>query len=91
MKLTQMIVKGKVQGVFFKANTQKKAKLLGLKGYVRDLENGNVQIIICGVEEKIDMLLDWINRSPEGTQVNDIEIKTFEVDKVFKTFSIREN
>jgi len=91
MKLTQMIVKGKVQGVFFKANTQKKAKLLGLKGYVRDLENGNVQVIVCGVEEKIDMLLDWVNRSPEGTRVNDIELKTFEVDKVFKTFSIREN
>jgi len=91
MKLTQMIVKGKVQGVFFRANTQKKAKLLGLRGYVRNLENGDVQIIASGVEEKIDMLLDWVNRSPEGAEVNNIELKTFEVDKVFKTFSIRED
>jgi len=91
MKLTQMLVKGKVQGVFFRANTQKKAKLLGLKGYVRNLESGDVQVIVSGVDEKIDMLLDWINRSPEGSEVNDIELKTFDVDKVFKTFSIRED
>ena len=91
MKLTQMIVRGKVQGVFFRANTQKKAKLLGLKGYARNLEDGSVQIIVSGVDEKIDTLLDWINRSPEGSQVNDIELKTFNIDKVFKTFSIRED
>jgi len=91
MKLTQMLIKGKVQGVFFRANTQKKAKLLGLKGYVRNLENGDVQVIVSGVDEKIDMLLDWINRSPESSQVNDIELKTFDVDKIFKTFSIRED
>jgi len=91
MKLTQMLIKGKVQGVFFRANTQKKAKLLGLKGYVRNLKNGDVQIIVSGVDEKIDTLLDWINRSPEGSQVNDIELKTFDIDKVFKTFSIRED
>jgi len=91
MKLTQMLIKGKVQGVFFRANTQKKAKLLGLKGYVRNLENGDVQIIVSGVDEKIDTLLDWINRSPEGSKVNDIELKTFDVDKIFKTFSIRED
>ena len=91
MKLTQMIVRGKVQGVFFRANTQKKAKLLGLKGYARNLEDGSVQIIVSGVDEKIDMLLEWINRSPEESRVDDIELKVFEIDKVFKTFSIRED
>jgi len=91
MKITQMIVKGKVQGVFFRANTQKKATLLGLKGYVRNLENGDVQVIASGADEKIDILLDWINRSPEGAEVHDIELKTFDIDKEFKKFSIRKD
>ncbi len=89
MEVTQILVEGKVQGVYFRAKTQKKAKMLGLTGYVKNLQDGMVQIIVSGVAEKIDLLIEWINRSPEGSRVDNIEIKTLETDKVFKTFSIK--
>jgi len=50
-------VEGKVQGVYFRASTAKKATSLGLLGWVRNLENGRVELLAQGTPEALDQLL----------------------------------
>ena len=64
----QIIVTGNVQGVFFRAKTKDHADHLGLKGYVRNLSDGSVEICVMG--EKIDALLDALNKEPLPIQID---------------------
>ena len=57
MKCVHLLISGKVQGVFFRDNTRKKAEELGLKGYAKNLEDGTVEVVAEGNEEKINDLI----------------------------------
>ena len=61
-------ISGKVQGVFFRANTQKQAQKLGITGWVRNLQAGTVETLICGEE---DALLEKIPQ----THVKKVDLK----------------
>ena len=66
------IVSGKVQGVFFRQTTLDKAKALGVKGWVRNLPNGTVEAVICGEEDVVQSLCNWLWKGPDAAQVTDI-------------------
>ncbi|MBS3104870.1 acylphosphatase [Candidatus Woesearchaeota archaeon] len=87
MKCTHLIVSGRVQGVFFRDNTRRKAKELGLTGYAKNLENGNVEVVAEGNEEKIKELIEFMRESPGVAKVKGIEIKHKEPEN-FKNFEI---
>ncbi len=88
MRCFHLIVSGKVQGVFFRDNTRKKAMELGLTGYVKNLPDGNVEVVLEGIEYKIKELIDFIKGGPGYAKVTDIRIqKKFPV--AFKTFEVR--
>ena len=53
LQTISIVVKGKVQGVFYRQSTREKAKGLGIRGTVKNLENGNVEIIATGTPEQI--------------------------------------
>jgi acylphosphatase len=65
-----MVITGRVQGVFFRYNTKKRADLLSLKGYAKNLEDGNVEVVAEGPEHKLQDLLDWCKQGPEQAQVD---------------------
>ena len=65
-------VSGKVQGVWFRASTQDKAKELGLTGWARNLADGRVEVIACGDREKIDELHEWLKLGPELAEVSEV-------------------
>lgn len=71
-------VKGKVQGVFYRASTQAKAKELGLNGWVKNQEDGSVLIEAEGEEQKLDKLLEWCRQGPGAAIVNDVEFEEME-------------
>ena len=75
MKTTHITAKGKVQGVFFRANVQKKAEELGLKGYVRNLPNGDVEAVAQGVAEHVQQLVAFMESSPGASRVEQINTK----------------
>ncbi|HEM55893.1 MAG TPA: acylphosphatase [Thermodesulfobium narugense] len=79
---------GKVQGVYFRAFTQKVARNLGIKGTVRNLRDGSVEVIAVGEEEKINELLKELKRGSPGSKVIDIEVKKDLNDLDFKDFKI---
>ena len=87
MKCTHLIVSGRVQGVFFRANVKGKALQLGLKGYAKNLPDGNVEVVAEGNEEKIKELVDFIKKGPGIASVTGIQAKHKEPEN-FKNFEV---
>ena len=77
MRTVRMIVSGRVQGVFFRRYILEHAKELGIKGYVRNLPTGKVEIVAQG--ERIEELLRHAHRGPPLARVD--EVKTEEIDE----------
>ena len=66
-------VSGKVQGVWFRASTQKEAQKLGVTGWVRNLPDGRVEVMACGPKDRIEKLKLWLQRGPELAEVADLQ------------------
>ncbi len=82
-----LTVSGKVQGVFFRANVRRKAEELGLKGYAKNLENGDVEIAAEGYPESINELIRFIKSNPGASRVKNVEIARYK-HKNFKNFGV---
>lgn len=72
------LVSGIVQGVYFRASTQKKARELSLVGRIRNLPDGRVEAIYCGTESDVEALESWLARGPEAAQVDGLETQQME-------------
>ena len=88
MKHLNIIVKGKVQGVFYRKSTWKKATDLGIKGIVKNEPNGDVYIEAEGTEEQILNLVQWCYEGPPTANVDSLEI-TEKPTKGYTTFEIK--
>lgn len=67
------IVKGRVQGVWYRASTQRQAVALGIDGYARNLADGRVEVLACGEEETLRQLREWLWQGPPAAQVTDVQ------------------
>lgn len=88
-KRAHVIVSGRVQGVFFRQNTFKKAKFLGLCGWVRNTKEGKVEAVFEGEEDKINEMIEWMRIGPPLARVDNIEISWEEPSGEFQDFEIR--
>ncbi len=87
MPACRFTVTGVVQGVFFRAETQRKARELGVTGWVRNCEDGSVEVHAEGLKASITALEEWCRKGPERAKVEDVrpeqtsllEYKTFEI------------
>ncbi|MDB5153616.1 MAG: acyP [Mucilaginibacter sp.] len=86
-KHIDITVKGKVQGVFYRASTKAVADQLGVKGYVKNEINGDVFIAAEGDNISLEMFLDWCNEGPEGAEVTSVESHEGEL-KNYRNFDI---
>ena len=57
-----VIISGKVQGVFFRAETRRTAVQLGLHGWVRNMADGNVEAVFEGPQRAVDRAVEWCRR-----------------------------
>jgi acylphosphatase len=73
MKAIHIVIHGRVQGVFFRKYTFEKANELGLKGMVRNLPNGDVEIIAEGKEEVLQEFVKWCYKGSPASKVERIE------------------
>jgi len=62
MKRTHLTIHGLVQGVFFRARTRDAAQSFGLKGYVKNLPDGKVEVVAEGPKEKINELIEYCKK-----------------------------
>jgi len=86
-----IFVSGRVQGVFFRHYTKKKAQELGVFGWVRNLEDDRVEAVFEGEKEKVEEMIAWSKRGPFLAKVNGIDIKWQEYQGEFENFEIRYN
>lgn len=82
-----IIVTGRVQGVFFRAKTKDHADNLKLKGYVRNLSNGSVEICVIG--EEIDTLLDALKKELLPVQIDEMKVSKRPLTKTYDDFTIK--
>jgi acylphosphatase len=66
-------VRGRVQGVGFRYFAQRAASELGLTGYVRNLEDGSVEVYAAGPDEQISRFAALLQRGPSGAQVRTVD------------------
>jgi acylphosphatase len=69
-----VIITGRVQGVYFRVNTKRKADSLDLKGWVRNLPNERVEAIFEGEEEQVKDALNFCNHGPKGAMVENVDL-----------------
>lgn len=84
---SHIIITGNVQGVFFRAKTKEHADSLGLKGYVRNLSDGSVEICVAG--EEIQALLSALKKEPLPIQINEIIVSKRPLTKAYDQFIIK--
>ena len=88
-KRLHLIIKGRVQGVFYRASTRDTAVKLGLKGWVRNMADGSVEAVFEGNEKTLKEVLQWCRNGPPGAYVSKIEEKWDEFTGEFDRFDIR--
>jgi len=87
-KAINCIVSGRVQGVGFRMSTSQQSKLLGIKGWVKNLDDGKVEVYACGEEYLLIQLRKWLSHGPRLARV--INVECTDVDyREFDSFSIR--
>jgi acylphosphatase len=74
LKRAKVVVRGRVQGVGFRASTASEARHLGVSGWVRNLPDGNVEVLAEGSAEAVDALLAWLAHGPPGARVTGVDI-----------------
>lgn len=74
-KQLQGIVRGRVQGVFFRASMQREAKRLAVTGWVRNQQDGSVEFVAEGEEDKLRELLSWAGRGPSAARVERVDTR----------------
>ena len=87
MPAIHLIVKGRVQGVFFRASARDKAKALRLTGWVRNCADGSVEALACGNRDALDAFKAWCLLGPPGALVTSVVVED-RPDASFKGFSI---
>ena len=70
----RLTVSGRVQGVFYRDSCRTMAVALGVKGWVRNLPNGSVQVVAEGDRDAVDQLVDWCRTGPPHAVVADVQI-----------------
>mgnify|MGYP006285361061 CR=1 FL=1 len=89
MKNVHVLVSGKVQGVFFRANTRKKAEKLGVKGWVKNTSDGKVEAVFEGNDERVNEMIEWCNHGPALAKVKDVDVEEKESENKYNSFSIK--
>ena len=83
-----MIVKGRVQGVWFRESTRRKAESLGIKGWVRNLPDGTVEVLGEGNEDRMTDFVSWCRKGPPSAIVKQMIKKDEEWRNEFNSFEI---
>ncbi len=82
-------VSGKVQGVWFRVGTLKTAQRLGVKGYVRNLPNSQVECCAVGDDDSIQSLIEWAHNGTTFARVQSVEVEELSEGVHFEKFEIR--
>ena len=84
-----VIIKGRVQGVFYRASTCSEAKALDINGWVCNRPDGSVEACFEGKKKCVDKMIMWCRKGPCGAFVTDVNVEWGGSDKKYLGFSVR--
>ena len=87
MKTIRLTIKGQVQGVFYRATAKDVADLLGIKGWVKNLPDKNVEIRATASDELLQKFIDWCRQGPSSARVDDVIVEDVDLEE-FNGFRI---
>ena len=85
----RVIVRGRVQGVFFRACTRDEARHLEIQGWVRNLPGGEVEAWVQGQPQAIEAMLDWFPEGSPASRVTDVSVEIVEAEPQHEECRIR--
>lgn len=88
-KRVHIVVRGLVQGVFFRAHTARAAEALSLTGWVKNMPDGGVEVVAEGEDADLKKLVEWCHRGPPQAGVSSVRAEYLEHKGEFNTFEIR--
>jgi acylphosphatase len=84
----RFVVKGRVQGVGFRWFVENEASKLGISGWVRNREDGCVEVLAAGTKTQLDSLYDVLQRGPRAARVDNVQVIEAEPTEDLKSFRI---
>jgi acylphosphatase len=89
MKRVHVYISGRVQGVFFRAETHRTAKSFNLVGWVRNMADSRVEALFEGKDKNIDKMLEWCHIGPPAARVEEVLTEEEPYTGEFDDFSIK--
>jgi len=75
MKAVRVYISGTVQGVMFRKFIEEQANLIGVRGFVRNTDDGRVEAVIEGINEKVDKMIEVCRTGNKHAQVRDVQVQ----------------
>lgn len=75
MNAVHLRIRGRVQGVGYRASMTREARRLGLSGWVRNRLDGSVEAAVLGEDDALAALLEWAHRGPPAARVTEVEVR----------------
>jgi acylphosphatase len=83
----RLVIRGRVQGVFYRESLRQEAARLGVTGWVCNRRDGTVEAVVQGSAEAVEAITRWAHRGPEDARVQAVEVSAAEGD--FASFEKR--
>ncbi len=83
----EILITGKVQGVFFRKYTCEAAAAIGITGFVKNLPDQSVYILATGTTEQLEEFINWCWQGSPGSKVEKVEVKEMELQG-FNSFTV---
>jgi acylphosphatase len=84
----RVLISGRVQGVFFRDTCRRLAERSGVAGWVRNLPDGQVEVVFEGPQEAVRRLLEWAHSGPAQAEVDNVAVRP-ETPEGLATFQIK--
>jgi acylphosphatase len=85
----QIRIRGRVQGVYYRASMVQEAQKAGLAGWVRNCEDGAVEAVAEGSRPAIESLLAWCRQGPPGARVDSVDVSWKAAAGNFSGFTVK--
>jgi acylphosphatase len=87
MATVQLIIKGNVQGVFFRASAKEVADEVGVRGWVKNTVEGYVEIVATGTGQQLQKFEEWCHIGPSRAQVSEV-VRSEMTEQFFEDFKV---
>ena len=88
-KAVKVTVKGRIQGVAYRASTQQKATRLGITGYIRNVSGNEVEVLAQGSENDLSELIEFLESGTSGAEIDEFDYEWVEHDDEHFRFTIK--